>query len=114
MNPNRFGGCRAPEQIEMVSGDGAPYMARAIRIFARQINLKPCFAPVASPQSNDISEAFVRTMKRDHIRTNPSPNAERALKLVVGWFEDYYDNHPHFGLKMRSPREFIQAQTATT
>ncbi|WP_370343423.1 integrase core domain-containing protein, partial [Pararhodobacter marinus] len=35
------------------------------------------------------------------------------LGLIAGWFEDYNDNHPHSGLKMRSPREFISAQTAT-
>jgi acetyl esterase/lipase len=33
--------------------------------------------------------------------------------LIGGWIEDYNDNHPHSGLKMRSPREFIVAQTAT-
>ncbi|WP_143542859.1 integrase core domain-containing protein, partial [Cereibacter azotoformans] len=29
------------------------------------------------------------------------------------WIEDYNENHPHSGLKMRSPREFIAAQIAT-
>jgi len=29
--------------------------------------------------------------------------------LISGWFEDYNDNHPHSGLKMRSPREYIAA-----
>lgn len=35
-----------------------------------------------------------------------------VLGLIPGWFEDYNDNHPHSGLKMRS-REFIAAKTAT-
>ncbi|WP_157932957.1 integrase core domain-containing protein, partial [Roseovarius salinarum] len=35
------------------------------------------------------------------------------LGLIDGWFEDYNENHPHSGLKWRSPREFIAAQTAT-
>nr|WP_281353206.1 integrase core domain-containing protein [Paracoccus litorisediminis] len=38
----------------------------------------------------------------------------RRRRLAIGsWIEDYNDNHPHSGLKMRSPREFIAAETAT-
>ena len=82
-------------------------------IFARQIGLKPCYTPVKSPQSNGISEAFVKTLKRDYVHVTPLPDAATVLGLIAGWFEDYNDNHPHSGLKMRSPREFIAAQTAT-
>jgi transposase InsO family protein len=38
------------------------------------------------------------------------PDAVKVLGLIAGWIEDYNDNHPHSGLKMRSPREFIAAQ----
>ena len=41
------------------------------------------------------------------------PNAEEGWKPIGGWFEDYNENHPHSGLKMRSPREFIRASTKT-
>ena len=109
----RFGGHRAPHQIEMLSDNGSPYIARDTRIFARQLGLKPCFTPVKSPQSNGISEAFVNTLKRDYVNVTPLPNATTVLGLIAGWFEDYNENHPHSGLKMRSPREFIAAQTAT-
>lgn len=40
-------------------------------------------------------------------------DAQTALGLIKGRIEHYNDNHPHSGLKMRSPREFIAAQTAT-
>jgi transposase InsO family protein len=43
-----------------------------------------------------------------------SEEAATVLGLIAGWIEDYNDNHRHAGLKMRSPREFIAAQTATT
>ncbi len=109
----RFGGYRAPHRIEMLSDNGAPYTARDTRIFAQQLGLKPCFTPVKSPQSNGISEAFVNTLKRDYVRVTPLPNPETVLGLIPGWFEDYNENHPHSGLKMRSPREFRSAQTAT-
>jgi transposase InsO family protein len=109
----RFGANRAPQLIEMLSDNGSPYTAKDTRIFARQLGLKPCFTPVKSPQSNGISEAFVRTLKRDYVQITPLPDAATALQLLPAWFEDYNTHHPHSGLKMRSPREFIAAQTAT-
>ncbi len=85
----RFGAIRAPEQIEMLSDNGACYTAKDTKTFARQPNLKPCFTPVANPQSNGMSEAFVNTLKRYYIRVTPLPDADTALKLIAGWIEDY-------------------------
>lgn len=109
----RFDTCRAPSVIEMLSDNGSPYIAKETQIFARQLGLKPCFTPIRSPQSNGISEAFVKTLKRDYVQVTPLPNAQTGLELIGSWIEDYNDNHPHSGLKMRSPREFIAAQIAT-
>lgn len=109
----RFSTLRAPSVIEVLTDNGSPYIARDTQIFARQLGLKPCFTPVRSPQSNGMSEAFVKTLKRDYVQVTPLPDAETVLGLIGSWIEDYNDNHPHSGLKMRSPREFIAAQTAT-
>jgi putative transposase len=109
----RFGGYQASAPVEMLSDNGSPYIARETRIFAAQLGLKPCFTPVKSPQSNGISEAFVNTLKRDYVRVTPIPNAEIAMQAIASWFEDYNENHPHSGLKMRSPREVRSAQLAT-
>ena len=109
----RFGTYRVPQPVEILSDNGSCYTAKDTRVFARQLGLKPCFTPVKSPQSNGISEAFVRTLKRDYVQVTPVPDAATALKLLPSWFEDYNTHHPHSGLKMRSPREFIAAQTAT-
>jgi transposase InsO family protein len=87
--------------------------SKETKIFARQLGLKPCFTPIQSLQSNCISEAFVKTLKRDYVQVTPLPDAQTVLGLIGGWIEDYNKNHPHSGLKMRSPREFIAAQTAT-
>lgn len=109
----RFGSYRTPHPLEMLSDNGSPYVAKDTRIFARQLGLKPCYTPVKSPQSNGIAEAFVKTLKRDYVHVTPLPDAVTVLELLAGWFEDYNTHHPHSGLKMRSPREFISARTAT-
>lgn len=109
----RFNPCQAPGRIEMLTDNGSPYTAKETRVFARQIGLKPCFTPVKSPQSNGISESFVNTLKRDYVRVSPLPNADQALSLIASCFEDYHENHPNSGLKMRSPREFRAELFAT-
>ena len=67
----RFADHQAPEHVEVLSDNGSAYTARDTRIFAQQLGLKSCFTPVKSPQSNGMSEAFVKTLKRDYVRVNP-------------------------------------------
>jgi putative transposase len=105
----RFNALRAPHALEWLTDNGSAYTAKQTRDFATALNLVPCFTPVQSPESNGIAESFVKTFKRDYVRVNALPDALTALRQIAGWFEDYNDNHPHSGLKMRSPREFIRA-----
>ena len=107
----RFGATRTPHAIEHLSDNGSAYTARDTRLFAQALNLTPCFTPVASPQSNGMSEAFVKTLKRDYVRISALPDAETALRLIDGWIEDYNKIHPHSALKMASPRQFIRAKS---
>ena len=106
----RFSDIRAPHPVEWLSDNGSIYTARETRVFATQLNLVPCFTPVASPESNGMSEAFVKTFKRDYLRVRPVPDARTALDQIAGWFDDYNENHPHSGLRMRSPRECRRAR----
>jgi putative transposase len=104
----RFGATRASHAIEHLSDNGSAYIARETRLFAQALNLTPCFTPVASPQSNGMSEAFVKTLKRDYIRISALPDAETARRLIHGWIEDYNEIHPHSALKMASPKTVHQ------
>ncbi len=61
----------------------------------------------ALAQSNGISEAFVKTLKRDYAKLSILPDAETVIGLLPGWFEDYNTVHPHSGLRFLSPREFL-------
>ena len=63
---------RLPLTIECLSDNGSCYVAGDTRSFARDIGLEPRTAPIESPQSNGLAEAFVRTIKRDYPRQSLS------------------------------------------
>ena len=63
----------------MLSDNGSPYIATDTQVFAPPLGLKPCFTPVQSPQSNGISEAFVKAQKRDDVQVTPLPDAQTVL-----------------------------------
>ena len=94
---SRFGTYRAPQQGEVVSpsrdiATQCPARCPFSRIFVQQLGLKSCFTPVKSPQSNGMSEACVKTLKRDYVRINPLPDAETVMSLIGDWIEDYNEN----------------------
>ena len=62
-----------------------------------------------SLEINGMAEAFVNTFKRDYVRIHARPDAATVLAQLPGWFEDYNERHPHKGLRMKSPREFIRS-----
>ena len=105
----RFGADRAPRPVEHLSDNGSCYTAKETRDFATALCLVPCFTPVRSPESNGMSEVFVKTLKRDYVRVAPLPDARTAIGLVDGWISDYNTIHPNSALHMRSPAEFRAA-----
>ena len=104
-----FATARAPHVIKHLSDNGSCYTALETKQFAVELNLKPCFTPIKSPLSNGISEAFVKTLKRNYIKIVNLPDAKTALRQINGWIEDYYRIHPHSALNMNSPRMFRRA-----
>ncbi|MCQ0990647.1 IS3 family transposase [Jiella sp. LLJ827] len=104
----RFGGTRTPHPVEWLSDNGSAYIAAQTGDTAIALGLAQIFTPVRSPESNGMSEAFVKTLKRDYARVTILPDAATILALMPAWIEDYCEIHPHSGLKFRSPREFIR------
>lgn len=109
---HRFGRVnRAPGPIEWLTDNGSCYTAHDTRRFARDIGLVPRTTPVASPQSNGMAEAFVRTLKRDYVRVSSKPDARAVFDQLPIWIDHYNRVHPHRALGYRSPREFINRST---
>jgi transposase InsO family protein len=109
----RFGAVRAPQSIQWLADNGSPYTAKDTVDFATALNLVACFTPPRSPESNGVCEAFVKTLKCDYAQVSPRPDAVTVLPQIPAWFEDYNAAHPHSGLRMLSPREFIARQSST-
>ena len=102
----RFGSTRVTHPIEWLSDNGSAYIAAETADTATALGLKLAFTPVRSPESNGISESFVKTLRRDYVRHHILTDAETVMGLLPVWFDDYNDVHPHSGLRFLSPREF--------
>ena len=104
----RFGSIKAATPVEWLSDNGSAYTAHETSDTATALGLRLAFTPVRSPESNGISEAFVKTIKRDYARHHLLPDAVTVLALLPSWFDDYNEVHPHSGLRFLSPREFLR------
>ncbi len=107
---HRFGAERTPASLQWLSDNGSIYTALDTVIQAERLGLEVVTTPVASPESNGMSEAFVNTMRRDYIESAELWSAASVIAQIPTWFEDYNDVAPHSALGMKSPREFRAEQ----
>lgn len=111
----RFEAATPTQPIEWLTDNGAPYIARDTRRFARELGLEPLTTAIRSPQSNGMAEAFVKTFKRDYVARMNRTDAITVLCQLHAAFEHYNEVHPHRALKMLSPRMFRRnAQLSVT
>ena len=107
----RFQALRVPHRLEWLSDNGSAYIGKQTAQVAAALGIDLLFTPVRSPQSDGMSESFVKTLKRDYASTVILPDAETILALLPEWIDDYCEVHPHSLLKYRSPREFLHLST---
>jgi len=105
----RFKTFRTPRQIEFLSDRGSIYRATSVQAIARTLGLKSCYTAAYSPESNGMSEALVKTIKRDYVYNNDCYSAEVVMRMIKGWFKDYNEEAPHSALGMKSPKEYLLA-----
>ena len=75
----RFDTLRVPHPVQWLADNGSAYTARETLNFAAALGLVTCFTPVRSLESNGVSEAFVKTLKRDYARIQPRPDTLTVL-----------------------------------
>ena len=107
----RFGKIdKLPNKIQWLSDNGPCYTSRETILFASMIGFEVCTTPYYSPESNGMAEAFIKTFKRDYVYVHDLSDAKTVMGLLPLWFGDYNNYHPHKGLKMRSPSQFMMMQ----
>jgi putative transposase len=95
---HRFAGTRPPARLEWLSDNGSPYTALATVLHAERLGLSPITTPRASPESNGMAEAFVRTLRRDYLEEADLRPATVVLEQVPRWIADYNTVRPHSAL----------------
>lgn len=106
------GATKLPHRVQWLSDNGPCYTSHETVNFGRMLGFDIRTTPSYSPESNGMSEALVKTTKRDYAWFADLSSAEVLMGQVPSWFEDYNENAPHKGLGMKSPREFIREQLA--
>jgi transposase InsO family protein len=116
----RFGTTQPAAPLQWLSDNGAVYTALETIIEAEKLGLTPITTPVASPESNGMSEAFVNTLRRDYVDGADLSSAARVLEQIPGWLVDYNQHAPHSSLGYCSPIEYrrmvhtLHAETCLT
>ena len=95
-----------PRAIAWLTDNGSIFTATQTQRVATGLGLKPCQTPAYSPQSNGMSEAFVKRFKQDYVYVNELHDSNQVIKWIPEWIMDYNRNHPHKALNMLSPMEF--------
>lgn len=95
-----------PHRVQWLSDNGPQYTSHETVNFARSIGFDVRTTPAYSPESNGMAEALVKTFKRDYVWFGDLKDAATVMGQLEKWFEDYNENAPHKGLKMKSPRQF--------
>ena len=57
----------APHGIQWLSGNARQYTVTASVLYAHKLGLVPITTPACSPERNGLTEAFVKTFKRDYV-----------------------------------------------
>ena len=104
---------KLPHKIQWLSDRGPQFMALQTVYYGTAWGFEMCNTPACSSESNGMAEAFVKIFKRDYVYVNELWTAESVLRRLPEWFSDYNRNHPHSGLKMKSPLEYREAVQST-
>ncbi|MGH7615206.1 MAG: IS3 family transposase [Gemmatimonadales bacterium] len=106
----RFDGQRPPARLEWLSDNGSPYTAWATVLHAERLGLTPLTTPAASPESNGMAEAFVRTLRRDYLEEADLRSPDTVLPQLPRWITDYNTARPHSALGYLPPTRYREQE----
>jgi len=104
----RLGKAFTEKPVQWLTDNGSCYTAKETVAFGKRLGLDIRTTLPYSPESNGMAEAFVKTFKRDYVYFGDLKDAKTVVSQLPIWFNDYNEKAPHKGLKMLSPREFLE------
>ncbi len=104
---------KLPQAIQWLSDQGPQYKAIETVAYGSAWGFGVRTTPAYSPESNGMTEGFVKLFKCDYAYVNELWTAESVPRSLPEWFADYNQPHPHSGLKMKSPLEYREAVRLT-
>ena len=103
----RFGSVNhVPTPLQFLTDNGSAYTSQKTRHLLKALGIEDCKTAVGIPQSNDMAESFVKTLKRDYLPFIDLESAETALSSFPDVVKLYNEEHPHSALGYLSPVEF--------
>lgn len=99
--------------MQWQTDSGSPYTAGKSIYLATAFTLVACFTPVRNLDSSGLCESVVKTLKCDTVRVNWCSDSQFVLHNLPAWLEDGHTVHPHSGLRLLSPREFLAKPSFT-
>ena len=103
----RFGSTRTRHPVEWLSDNGSAYIAKQTAQTATALGLLLAFTPVRSPESNGVSEAFVKTLKRGLRPRHPAARRRDRAAASAGLDRGLQHRSPALRTAFLSPREFL-------
>ncbi len=105
----RFGGVNTvPSKLQLLTDNGLAYISRQTKSLLKALGVEDCKTAVSKPQSNEMAESFVKTLKCYHSPFIDLTSATTALACLPEVVARYNRDHPHSALGYQSPREFCQ------
>jgi len=80
---------------------------------AEELGLKPVTTLVTSPQSNDMAENFVKTLKRDYAKLATRLDLKTVMAQWKDRFNVYNSYHPHSALGYLPPTLLREKRSVT-
>ena len=109
----RFGlGDRPDDPIQWLGNNGSIYTALDTLCRVERLHLVPITTPAASPQSNGMSGAFVKTLRRDYLAGADLSPVAMVLEQIPAWIADYNAVALHSAFGYRSPQQYRTTQVA--
>jgi transposase InsO family protein len=100
-----------PEHVR--SDNGPEFIARAIRHWLEQLEVKTLYIEPGAPWENGFAESFHSRFRDEFLATEVFENLAAARRLTAAWKEDYTHHRPHSSLGYLTPAEFAARCTAS-